>query len=139
MMRVLQALPVLGAVVFAACSTAPAARSPLREQLAGAETPAVEQAARACLQKAGWKVDPIAGLSGGADVVTAYKAKEQTDVYIYPPQTKPRVTGGPDYADKFWTCLGRELGAGGGAGGGDKTGADKPAPDDSPPPSSSAH
>jgi len=128
-----RALPVLlGAVVLAAaCSTAPAARSPLREQLAGADTPAVEQAARACLQKSGWKVDPIAGLSGGANVVTAFKAKEQTDVYIYPPQTKPRITGGPDYGDKFWTCLGRELGGGGD----DKAPAD--APDASAAPSSS--
>jgi hypothetical protein len=126
---------VLGAVVLAAaCSTAPAARSPLREQLAGAETPAVEQAARACLQKSGWKVDPIAGLSGGANVVTAYKAKEQTDVYIYPPQTKPRITGGPDYGDKFWTCLGGELGGGGG--GGDKS-APADAPDASAAPASS--
>jgi hypothetical protein len=122
----------LAVVFLAACPaspSSPAARSPLREQLAGSDTTDVEHAARACLEKSGWKVDPIGGLSGGANVVTAYKAKEQTDVYIYPPKTTPRITGGPDYTDKFWGCLGRELGGGGGGGekaGGDKGGEDKP-------------
>jgi hypothetical protein len=59
-------------------------------------------------------VDPLGGVSGGANVVTAFKSKTQTDVYIYPPPTKPRITGGPDYEDAFWGCLGRELGGGGG-------------------------
>jgi hypothetical protein len=97
-------------------------RSPLKEQLAASDNSVVEQATRACLTKTGWKVDPLAGLSGGADVVTAYKAKGQTDVYIYPPKTTPRITGGPDYEDAFWGCLGRELGGSGG---------DKAAPADS--------
>jgi hypothetical protein len=109
---------VLGLAALAACSMAPAARSPLRERLDASDNPTVEQAARACLSKTGWKVDPLAGLSGGADVVTAYKAKGQTDVYIYPPKTQPRITGGPDDGDAFWGCLGRELG--GASGGGDK-------------------
>ncbi len=100
----------LGLVALASCAIAPAARSPLQEELAKSDNPTIEQAARACLNKAGWKVDPIGGVSGGANVVTAYKAKEQTDVYIYPPPTKPRITGGPDYEDAFWGCLGRELG-----------------------------
>jgi hypothetical protein len=115
----LLAVPALGLVALAACSQTPAARSPLKEQLDASDNPTVEQAARACLTKTGWKVDPIAGLSGGADVVTAYKAKGQTDVYIYPPKTNPRITGGPDFDDGFWKCLGRELG-GGATGGGDK-------------------
>jgi len=53
------------------CATAPAARSPLREQLAAADTPSLRDAANDCLAKAGWKVDPFPGLSGGADVVRA--------------------------------------------------------------------
>jgi hypothetical protein len=122
-----RSLLILPAIALVACSNAPAARSPLREQLAASDNPAVEQATRACLTKTGWKVDPIAGLSGGADVVTAYKAKGQTDVYIYPPKTNPRITGGPDYSDAFWGCLGRELGGAPGAGAGD----DKAAPADS--------
>jgi hypothetical protein len=116
----------LAVVFLAACpasSSSPAARSPLREQLASTDTSDVEQAARTCLQKSGWKVDPIGGLSGGANVVTAYKAKEQTDVYIYPPTTNPRITGGPDYTDGFWGCLGHQLGGSGG--GVEKTGGDK--------------
>jgi hypothetical protein len=113
-----------------ACATTPALRSPLREQLASADTPTVEQATRACLKNAGWKVDPVGGLSGGANVVTAFKAKDQTDVYIYPEKTSPRITGGPDYADGFWLCLGHELGSGGagGSGGGD---SEKTPPSDS--------
>jgi hypothetical protein len=104
-----------------ACATTPALRSPLREQLASADTSTVEQATRACLKSAGWKVDPVGGLSGGANVVTAFKAKDQTDVYIYPEKTSPRITGGPDYTDGFWMCLGHELGSAsaGGGGGGD--------------------
>jgi hypothetical protein len=97
-------------LLVAACAYAPPSRSPLREQLAAADNPTIEQAARSCLAEAGWKVDPLGGLSGGATVVTAYKAKDQTDVYIYPPDTKPRVTGGPDYSDGFWPCLGTKLG-----------------------------
>jgi hypothetical protein len=113
----------------AACATTPALRSPLREQLASADTPTVEQATRACLKNAGWKVDPVGGLSGGANVVTAFKAKDQTDVYIYPEKTSPRITGGPDYKDGFWMCLGHELGGpgAGGSGGGD---SEKTAPSD---------
>lgn len=117
-------LPALSAVVVAACASTPALKSPLREQLAKSDTGAVEQATRTCLGNAGWKVDPIGGLSGGANVVTAYKAKEQTDVYIYPAETKPRVTGGPDYTDAFWKCLGQELGGG--------SPGEKAAPEDSP-------
>jgi hypothetical protein len=139
MLRPLAALLCIS--VLAACpgSSAPAARSPLREQLAASDNPTVEQAARTCLEKTGWKVDPIGGVSGGANVVTAYKAKEQTDVYIYPPKTTPRITGGPDFNDKFWTCLGGQLGSSSGAGGGedkaggddksDKAGEDKPKAD----------
>jgi hypothetical protein len=112
------------AALAAACATTPALRSPLREQLAKSDTSTVEQATRACLKNAGWKVDPVGGLSGGANVVTAFKAKDQTDVYIYPAETSPRITGGPDYADGFWLCLGHELGSAS-AGGGEGTDSDK--------------
>ncbi len=114
--------PSLCAFVFAACASTPALQSPLREKLAASDTPAVEQAARTCLVNSGWKVDPVGGVSGGANVVTAFKAKEQTDVYIYPAETKPRITGGPDYRDGFWKCLGSELGSGSSSG--EKAGSD---------------
>jgi hypothetical protein len=91
------------------CATAPAARSPLREQLAAADTPSLRDAANDCLAKAGWKVDPFPGLSGGADVVRASKAGVATDVYLYSSDVKPRITGGPDDKDPFWVCLGTEL------------------------------
>jgi hypothetical protein len=102
-------------LVFTGCSlfaTSPATHSPLRERLATADTSTVEEAARACLAKGGWKVDPVGGLAEGANVVSASKAKDQTDLYIQAPEVKPRVTGGPDYDDPFWKCLGGELAGG---------------------------
>jgi hypothetical protein len=110
-MRLLLVL-LAAALVAASCAEftkAPAARSPLSEQLAGAETPKIEDATRDCLTKGGWKVDRYPSQSAGVNVITAYKAKDQTDVYVHPPGTKPRVTGGPDDADPFWTCLGASL------------------------------
>jgi hypothetical protein len=118
-MRCLGVLPVLCLVSLAACATAPAMRSPLRERLATSGTSDVEAAVRACLAKQGWKVDSIGSYSGGAMVVSAAKVKDVTQVYVYPPEQKPRITGGPDDGDPFWKCLGGEL-----AGGGDKP-ADK--------------
>lgn len=99
---------------LASCSTSPAAQSPLREQLAAADTSKIEEVARACLAKFGWKVDPIGGLAaGGWNVIHASKAKGEAkqaiDVYVQPPGGRPRVTGGPDYDDKFWTCLKKEI------------------------------
>jgi hypothetical protein len=99
-------------LALASCSfQAPAVQNPLRDELAAAENMNIEEATRSCLTQSGWKVDPIGGVSGGANVVTAYKAKVgQTDVYIYPRDMTPRVTGGPDNGDAFWKCLGSELG-----------------------------
>jgi hypothetical protein len=77
---------------------------------------------RTCLTQNGWKVDDVASYSGGSNVITAYKAKDQTDVYIHSADQKPRITGGPDDANPFWKCLGGELG---GKGGGDKDKDDK--------------
>ena len=102
----MRAAPLL--IVVASCATAPATRSPLREQLAAADTSQLEQVSRTCLAKTGWKVDPLGGVRGGAEVVTAYKDKTRTDLYIYSPDMKPRVTGGPD-DEAFWSCLGPEL------------------------------
>lgn len=102
-------------LVFTACelfATSPATHSPLRERLAAADTSRVEEAARACLAKGGWKVDPVGGLAEGANVVGAYNAKERTDVYIQAPEMKPRITGGPDYDNPFWKCLERDLASG---------------------------
>ena len=111
---------LLVAAVGVACATAPAARSPLRERLANADTPAVEDATRACLSSGGYKVDPVGSVSGGSNVVSA-KAKtgEPVQVFVHPPDQRPRVTGGPD-DDTFWACLSDKLaGAGGGADTGD--------------------
>jgi hypothetical protein len=106
-------LPVL--LVLAACSTAPSAKSPLKERLAASGNAEVETSVRTCLKEGGWKVDDVGSYAGGANIVTAYKAKDQTDVYIYPPEQHPRITGGPDDGSPFWKCVAREL-----AGGADK-------------------
>jgi hypothetical protein len=100
-------------LLLTSCATSPAMHSPLREQLGAADTSRVEEATRACLAKSGWKVDPVGGLAaGGWNVVNAKKEKELTQVFIQAPGTHPRITGGPDYDDVFWTCLGGELSAG---------------------------
>jgi len=119
--------PLLPVMLVAACATAPAMRSPLRERLATTGTSDVEAAARACLAKEGWRVDSVGSYSGGAMVVSAAKAKDQTAVYIYPPEQKPRITGGPDEGDPFWKCLGGELGPADKGADADK-GSDKAAP-----------
>jgi hypothetical protein len=109
------------AIVGAACATAPAMRSPLRERLEKADTPEVEDAARACLDSLGWISDPVGSVSGGSNVVSAHtKEHESVQVYVHQADQKPRVTGGPD-DDKFWKCLAQKLG---GAGGADDTGGD---------------
>jgi hypothetical protein len=113
-MRSISSSALLVILVLASCSTAPAARSPLREALATAGSSDVESAVRTCLSQQGWKVDDVGSVPGGSNVVTAYKAKDQTDVYIHPADQKPRITGGPDEANPFWKCLGGELGGGGG-------------------------
>ena len=115
-------------LLLAACSTSPSARSPLREALAKADTTDVESAVRTCLTQDGWKVNDVGSVSGGSNVVTAYKAKDQTDVYVHPADQKPRITGGPEDGNPFWKCLRGEL-AGGGADKADKTDKDKPGKD----------
>jgi hypothetical protein len=122
----LAALALAGAA--AACATSPAMRSPLRERLATADTPAVEDATRECLGTLGWTADPIGSVSGGSNVVSAKnKDREQVQVFVHQSDQKPRVTGGPD-DPKFWKCLADRLGGGGapsddsgdGGAGGDK-------------------
>jgi hypothetical protein len=120
-MRLAFASPI-AALVLAACATSPSAKSPLREALAQAPTSDVESAVRACLAEQGWKVDDVGSYASGSDVVTAYKAKDQTDVYIHTPEQKPRITGGPEDSSPFWKCLPGQL-KGGGSDTGDK--ADK--------------
>jgi hypothetical protein len=105
-MRAMRYLPL---VFLAACATAPATRSPLRDQLAVADSPSVRQATSDCLSKGGWKVDPLYGVSGGADVVHASKGDVATEVYINSADVKPRITGGPDDRDPFWACLSATL------------------------------
>jgi hypothetical protein len=102
-------LAYLVPLVLVACSTPPSARSPLREALANVGTSDVEAAVRTCLAEQGWKVDDVGSVSSGSNVVTAYKAKDQTDVYIHPADQKPRITGGPDDGSPFWKCLGGQL------------------------------
>jgi hypothetical protein len=127
MMRAMRVQRLLfGSVVFAAawasaCSVAPSAKSPLKERLESNGNAEVEASVRTCLKEGGWKVDDVGSYSGGANVVTAYKAKDQTDVYIYPPEQHPRITGGPDDGNPFWGCVARQLG---GAGGGDEKAKD---------------
>lgn len=134
----------------AACSKAPAAKSPLREKLATADTPTIEDAARGCFTDEGWKVDPVGSVSAGDNVLTAYREKDTapTELYIHHPDQTPRLTGGPEDDDKFWTCLAKALGADvgdkkddkakddkgtkGDKGGGDNGGGDKPASSSSP-------
>jgi hypothetical protein len=113
-------IPLL-VVLLAACSTPPSARSPLKEMLATAGTSDVETAVKACLIQDGWKVDDVGSYASGSNVITAYKAKDQTDVYVHAADQKPRITGGPDDASPFWKCLGGQLKGGGE----DKADADK--------------
>ena len=114
-------------IAFAACATgSPAARSPLREKLEKADTSDVVAATRDCLAKGGWKVDEVGSVSStGADVVSATKDKDRTNVSIHEREYKPRITDGPDVTDPFWKCLGSTLGSpgagGGGSGGGEET------------------
>ncbi len=125
------AIVAAAGAAFTACATAPAMRSPLRERLEKAETPEVEDAARACLDSLGWISDPVGSVSGGSNVVSAHtKEHESVQVYVHQADQKPRVTGGPD-DDKFWKCLAAKLGGGGGTeesagdGGADKGDKDK--------------
>jgi hypothetical protein len=104
------ALLVLAPMACALVAKSPALQNPLKDQLAKAETTGIEQAAKACLTKAGWKPDDVDEYRDGATVVSAKnQAKDRTTLYIQAPEVKPRVTGGPDYEDPFWNCLGREL------------------------------
>ncbi|HEY4014957.1 MAG TPA: hypothetical protein VGM06_16555 [Polyangiaceae bacterium] len=117
----------------AACSlfsTSPAVHSPLKERLAAADTPTVEDAAKACFRKGGWKVDPVGGMVEGANVVTASNAKMKVDLYVQAAEVKPRVTGGPDYGDPFWNCLGKQLASGAPAA--SDSADDQPPPEDKP-------
>jgi hypothetical protein len=109
------ALALSTLAAFSACATAPAMRSPLKERLASADTPSVEDAARACLTDEGWIADPIGSVSGGSNVVSAHtKEHDQVQVFVNQPDQLPRVTGGPD-DPKFWRCLSGKLNGGGGA------------------------
>ncbi len=119
-------VPVAASAACGIFATAPAMRSPLRDRLAAADTPTVEDAARTCLASLDWTVDPVGSLSGGSNVVSARnKDREQTQVYVHPPDQKPRVTGGPD-EPRFWTCLSDKLGS---PGGGDEAASKSEGPD----------
>jgi hypothetical protein len=106
---------VLLASTLAACalvSKSPALQSPLHERLSKADTPTIEAAAKDCLIHEGWTPDDLGGFAEGATVVSAKNAAKNTvSVYIQPPEMSPRVTGGPEYDDPFWGCLGRALGS----------------------------
>jgi hypothetical protein len=100
---------LLLSILLASCAIAPGARSPLREELAGAGGADIEQAVTKCLTNAGWKVDPFPGSMADAEVMTAAKNGVRTDVYIHERDMTPRITGGPDDRDAFWSCLPGEL------------------------------
>ena len=105
-------IALTGSFLLVACINAPAARSPLHEQLAALDTSQIEDVTRSCLESSGWKVDPIPGEVGGTNAVAAFKKDDHTDVLVYAPDMNPRITGGPDYKDPFWTCLERQTKAG---------------------------
>jgi hypothetical protein len=120
---------VLLALFTAACAPPPA-RSPLQERLAASDTPRIDEATRTCLTNQGWRVDPVGDLIAGANVVTAAKRSDQTQVFIQAPDVKPRITGGPDDGDPFWGCLAKELESPKSA---SSDSDDKPSKDDTPP------
>jgi hypothetical protein len=62
-----------------------------------------------CLTDARWKVDPFPGNMADAEVFTASKNGARTEVYVHGKDMVPRITGGPDDGDSFWSCLPREL------------------------------
>jgi hypothetical protein len=98
-------------VVLPGCSlfaSSPAMHAPLKDRLAAADTSRIEDAARSCLEKAGFKVDPVGGEAQGANVVSAQSKSGRLTVYVQPPDVSPRVTG-PEYGDPFWKCLGNDL------------------------------
>ena len=105
----MRASPLALLLLCASCFGAPPTRSPLFDRLAVADTPRIEEATRDCLDKGGWRVDPVGELVAGANTVSAAKGANQTQVYIQAPDVKPRVTGGPDGDDPFWTCLSKAL------------------------------
>jgi hypothetical protein len=103
---------VLPAIVAACALVAksPALSDPLHAELAKADTPQIEDAAKACLTRQGWTPDDVSGDAEGATVVSAKNAaKNRVSVYVQPPGQTPRVTGDPAYDDPFWSCLGHEL------------------------------
>ena len=106
----------LGAVMVSACALvakSPALSSPLRDRLSKADSPAIEDAAKACLMAEGWTPDDMNGEAEGATVVSARNAaKSRVSVYVQPPGSTPRVTGDPPYDDPFWPCLDRQLARG---------------------------
>jgi hypothetical protein len=112
-MRTLPAVMALSILTSCALvSRSPALSSPLHERLAKADTPVIEDAAKACLTSEGWTPDDVGGEAEGASVVSARNAaKQRVSVYVQPPGSSPRVTGDPAYDDPFWSCLGRELGS----------------------------
>ena len=113
-MRRLPVLPLLSLPLSLAfgCTSTPAARSPLKERLAGLTQHQIEETSMECLTKAGWQPDPFPDNIGGARRVRAVKKGETTEIYIQPQGMSPRITGGPDWganADPFWPCLESEL------------------------------
>lgn len=107
-MRPMRASPLM-LLAVASCFGAPPTRAPLHDLLSKADTPQIEDATRTCLTKSGWRVDPVGELVAGANTVSAAKGTDQTQVYIQAPDMNPRVTGGPDSDDAFWSCLSKEL------------------------------
>jgi hypothetical protein len=106
----LLALLVSVPVACALTARSPALQSPMQDRLAKAETTTIEDATKVCLQRGGWTPDDVGEYREGANVVSAKNAaKERISVYIQAPEVKPRVTGGPEYDNPFWRCLGSEL------------------------------
>jgi hypothetical protein len=109
-MRTALLLLLLASAACALVAKSPALKSPLHERLAKADTTTIEDAAKDCFTRGGWKPDDVGGYVEGASVVSAKNAaKDRVSVYIKAPEESPRVTGGPAYDDPFWNCLGQQL------------------------------
>jgi hypothetical protein len=117
------ALSLLVAGALGGCVDQPAARSPLREELATPDTPTLERAAITCLEQTGWTVPSVGTDPDGTRVVRALWESEfagvgvavtkqgnsapsygpsyrfrlqaqQTQLRIHPPGATPRITDG---------------------------------------------
>jgi hypothetical protein len=126
--RLCSLLPLLGAATLGCFVLGPpASRSPLKEKLAPLSSSELEDAARACLQKTGWKVDDLSTQHGDVRVLHAKKANGDASLNLLSEGIAPRITGELGQGgDAFWSCLSSGPSE-------DKPDSDTPAADAAPP------